>query len=55
MASGERGIVQRFASDGDHELLSETEVGDDPADLGIGGGHVWTANAGGRTISRIDP
>ena len=35
--------------------ISEAAVGEDPADIAIGGGHVWTADTGGGTISRIDP
>ena len=30
-------------------------VGDDPADLAIGAGSIWTTNFGDATVSRIEP
>jgi serine/threonine-protein kinase len=54
VSSGENGVVDRFARS-TAELQATIAVGDDPADVDIGAGAVWTADEDSSTVSRINP
>jgi DNA-binding SARP family transcriptional activator len=39
----------------DNKVVDVIPIGDTPRGVAVGGGHVWTANAGEGTVSMVDP
>jgi len=38
-----------------NQVVAVVPIGDTPRGVALGGGHIWTANAGEGTVSEIDP
>jgi hypothetical protein len=54
VSSGENGDVERFSASIHPDHLGSVPVGDDPADVDVGDGSVWTADEGSDTVTRVE-